>query len=223
MSINRDVLASAQCADAFRQIRWSLLFFCFNIHIGVDGLRINLIPSILGWIMVSSALSAIANLSPKLLSIKKLTSWLTVLSLSEIVQERPVIGTFRGIDLWVNHIPVIGILGSVPISIGSYILTTMLIWKLCELIEEIATVGRDNKVKNQASQYKRTYVVATLLGATVMALTAALLPPPLVFVMLLAYIVAAVALTIRLLISTEQMCRRYADRYSSFFNEATNL
>lgn len=218
MSINRDVLASAQCANAFRQIRWSLLFFLLNVRVGIDGLRINLIPDVLGWLVISAALSAIANLSPRLVSIKRLASLLAILSLSEIVQERTIIGEFRGLDLWIDHIPFIGIWGSVPISIVSYVLTTMLIWKLCGLIEEMAVTAENSKVENQAAQYKSIYVVATLLSITTTALALALLPASLVFIMLFIYVGAALFLTLRLLISTEKMCRRYAAHYNSLFS-----
>lgn len=164
MIINQRVLDSTKCADAFNIISWSVLLLCSDFYIALSrNFKINLIPDFLGWLIIAVALSRIAQLSPRLANMRKLTAWLMGLSLLQIVQSETTLEKQLGIlMLWIHPVPGIGIWGTVLFTLVSQILTATLVCQLCNLIADMAITAQAGKLQRKATLYKKIYLAVVI-------------------------------------------------------------
>lgn len=159
MLINREILASAKCADTFSMIYWSVLFVSLDAHIPLGrNLTISLVPDLFGWLIVAFALFRIAELSPRLANMRKLTAWLIGLSLFQIVQSETTLKNLGGLILWIHPVPFIGVWGAVLFTIVWQILTAILVCQFCSLIVDMAIVAQEGKLQRKATLYKKIYI-----------------------------------------------------------------
>ncbi len=63
MDIDQDVIPTERCADAFSRIFWAI-FFLLDIRLGIGNVHIDILPDVIGWIMIASAFKTILDLSP---------------------------------------------------------------------------------------------------------------------------------------------------------------
>ncbi len=148
--MNTGIIRSEECAAAFDRMFWAFLFF-LDFRLGVNNVHVDVLPDFIGWLMIASALASILELSPKVQNIRKLANWLVGLSLFDMVEIR--IPFMRSGNVTGQISP------TFPLGIIATILDLLLIWKLCGMIIEMASVLGDDVIRERADFRRRIYLI----------------------------------------------------------------
>ena len=149
--INARVIPTSRCADAFGAMFWAFLFF-LDFGIGFNGVTLDILPDIVGWLLMLSALNAIPDLSPDVRPLRTLALWLAVLSLFSLIQIKGASGT--------------GVTGLTIVYTLHHLFTTILdlvyIWMLCGLIMGMGLACRRAALAERADFRRKLYAILLL-------------------------------------------------------------
>lgn len=189
------------CAAAFSKISWALVFF-FDIRIGINGVRVDLLPDFVGWWMMASALELILDLAFVVRTLRTLVHWLVFLSLFDLVEvSYPIAKYGEG---------TVSISACFPIGLITAALAMVAIWKLCGLIMELAIDLHEEEIWRRASFRRKAYLIwpVTVLAGVLATggITSLALP---LFVVGFAIDLTLACLMIGLMAGAAQMCDRH--------------
>ncbi|MFA6240802.1 MAG: hypothetical protein WC655_07730 [Candidatus Hydrogenedentales bacterium] len=149
--ISARVISTNRCADAFGAMFWAFLFF-LDFGIGFNGVTLDILPDIVGWLLMLSALKAIPDLSPDVRPLRTLALWLAVLSLFSLIQIKGASGT--------------GVTGLTIVYTLHYLFTAILeliyIWMLCGLIMGMGLAYRCAALAERADFRRKFYAILQL-------------------------------------------------------------
>ena len=194
--INRDVLASPACADAFGRMFWAFVFF-LDFKFGVNDISVDLLPDFVGWILIVTALGKLLELSPRVGGMKKLAGWLLFISIFSVIEIK-----FRAFESWQSPFLVFGL-----VLMG---LRLLFIWRLCALIMDMAKDVGDRSIYAKAEFRRLLYLLLVL--ATAMVTLSALLIRELAILVLfvLPPTILVFFLLMGLMLGTKEMCQHFA-------------
>ena len=201
MDINQDVIPTERCASAFGRMFWAFLFF-LDFRIGINNVHVDILPDFIGWIMIGSALATILDLSPRVVGIRTLASWLVFLSLFDLVEIRIPLSRSGAFTTWTTP--------TFPIGIIAAVLGILLIWKLCGLIIDMARIAGDTAISSRAAFRRKLYVALVVVLTITVAIS--FVAPPFILVAIVLGLPLAVivfCLMMGLMRGTENMCRGF--------------
>lgn len=195
--LNREMIHSDAGIRAFERMFWVFLFF-IDFRIGFGNVHFDILPDIIGWILMATALGWILELHSDIKDIRTLTYGLIFLSIFDIVEIRM---PMRKVGLWTALSFILGII--------TLLLCIMVIWRLCDVIIDMSESVGNDLIKQRADFRRKLYVVS---GIAIFAggLICMVLPPfiiPTVIAGLVLFIVA-ICLMMGLMKATANMCRQ---------------
>ena len=154
VEVNTNTIRTRQCATAFQHMIWAFIFFV-DVRLGINNVHLDVLPDVIGWAIIASALTTILELSPIIRILRTLAYWLLFLSLFDVVEFRITVVQADNVTLWISP--------TFFVSIISTILDSILIWKLCGLIMAIATAMNNPKIRRRASFRRKLYLALVVL------------------------------------------------------------
>ncbi|MEM8964576.1 MAG: hypothetical protein AAGD38_24025, partial [Acidobacteriota bacterium] len=196
----------------FMLMFWAMFWIVIDIRFGGSaewggsGLNIDLLPDVVGWVMMVSALEKLDKLDLPTAPIKPLRTlalWLLVLSIFGWVQLEFTVATAPA----AFFLPLL-----YPVNLIETIAHVFFFWKLAGLVIEIAERLDDEKLKEQAD-FRRRFYLWSIVAVNVTALIAFVVfwVFPLLFLATLVGIIATIYFML-LLYGTAQRCR--AERFA---------
>lgn len=193
-------IPSETCARAFDKLFWSFLFL-FDLNIGVNEVKVDVLPDLIGWILMHSALGSIASLHSDIPTIRLNVRMLLILSVLDLVS----------FPIHFDEYNVIIVPVSIAIGLVQLVLTIMVVWKVCGLVIDIATFSRDTALADQADFRRKFYIGGAIFVAA--AIGAAFLEKSLILPALFIgfpWMMIAIGLLMGLMAKTARLCRRGA-------------
>ena len=178
---------------------WAFLFF-IDFRIGMDDVYIDVLPDFVGWALIASALTWILGLAPEIRGIRALANWLVLLSIFDLVEIRLLLGWSGNITLWVAL--------TFVVTIATTILDLIVIWRLCEVIMEMASAVGNGVMRDRAGFRRKLYVGSGIAVTLLVTITFAV--PQFALVALgvgLPLAIVVFCLMMGLMKATENMCR----------------
>ncbi len=192
--IDPELVKSQPCAEAFGRMFWAFLFF-FDFRLGVNEVRVDVLPDVVGWCLFAVALAKISEVSPAVVSLRWFALWLLVWSIFDVVQ-------FRGASDIEELNAVFLILGII-----AGVLNVVFVWKLCGLIIEMASAVGDTVVRRNADARRKIYLGFHIFLLVSIGLAAAAPPFALVAVIVgIPLAIVILCLMMGLMKQTERMC-----------------
>ncbi len=149
--INAHVISTNRCADAFGTMFWAFLFF-LDFRISFNGVTLDILPDVVGWLLMLSALKAIPDLSPDVRPLRTLALWLAVLSLFSLIQIKGASG---------NGVTGLTIVYSLY-NLATTILDLIYIWMLCGLIMRMGLAYRCEALAERADFRGKLWAILQL-------------------------------------------------------------
>ena len=158
-----DLIKTRTCADAFGQIFFAFIFF-LDLRVGGVRVRVDLLPDVIGWIMVASALGRIFDLHTEIPKLRTLAFILVFLSLFDLVQFRIRLSSHVFIQ------------STFPFKAIVTALDVLFFWRLCGVIMDMAAAVRNALIYERADMRRILYVVA-LIAAFILVGISVAFPP----------------------------------------------
>ncbi len=196
--LDHEKIHSEPCIRAFERMFWAFLFF-IDFRIGVNNVHVDVLPDLVGWILMASALSWILELHSDIKGIRTLTYWLIFLSIFDFVEIRtPVRGFSYSIPSALRFL----------LQIITVILDIIVIWRLCGVIIDMAKAV-DNALMKQRADFRRKLYVGFIIGVFVAVGICFIFPP---FALITAIVglplaIVVFCLMMGLMKGTTNMCR----------------
>ena len=199
IEVNIEIIRTERCAAAFQWMFRAFVFF-LDFCLSVNNVHVDLLPDLIGWLMIASALTTIPDLSRVVPTLRTLSYWLLFLSLFDVIEIRIPMMQTGNVTTWMSPAFFLGII--------SMILDILLIWKLCGLIMAMAAAVDSTTIWQRADFLRKLYVsFAALLSIAVLISFAV---PPFVFIAVVVGLPVALivmCLMMGLMIGTANMCR----------------
>ena len=196
--ISRNVLASPACSEAFGRMFWAFPFYIdFNITVG--RVSVDLLPDLVGWILVITALGKILELSARVADLQEIGFWMLFFSIFSFIEI-----DIRWFEDWlISPADLLSFVGT--------ILRLLFIWWLGGLIMNMARVAGDDSIYAKAD-FRRTLNVVLAFSTVFMMLLVQLVPATAILLLigLLPFSVIVFALLMGLMSGAKEMCRRFA-------------
>lgn len=200
--LDREMIHSGTCADAFARMFWAFPFF-IDFRIGFNDMHIDVLPDLIGWIIMATAIGWILKLHPDVKTIRTLTFWLIFLSIFDIIEFRKQVKGFS-INISITPFTIIKTIAE--------ILAIIVIWKLCGVIMDIAIQVNNTLIARRADFRRKLYIgfiIAAIASAGII-----LIMPHFIFIMLIVGLPLAIivlCLLMGLMKGTATMCRAGAN------------
>ena len=128
---------------------WAFLWF-FDFRIGVNNVHIDVLPDIIGWLLIGSALGWIVDVHPSIRGIRTLAYVLGFLALFDVVEVRLPLESWGSIKTWYSP--------TFPVGILATVLDVVLIWKLCGVIMDMAVFCGNPVIRDRAWSRRQMYL-----------------------------------------------------------------
>jgi hypothetical protein len=129
----------------FNRIFWGL-FLIFDLWIGINGISFDVLPDVIGWLMIASALVLVSSGNPGVHTLRNLVLVTAAVSLGNILK-------FKDLGVLVSTLHVI-----------NKILTMLVLWKLCTMTMEFAGRMEDQFLLKKAGICRYVSLISGLLS-----------------------------------------------------------
>lgn len=199
IEVNVEIIRTQRCAAAFQSMFWAFVFF-LDFRLGVNNVHVDVLPDLIGWFMIASALTSILDLSRVVPTLRTLSYWLLFLSLFDVIEIRIPMTQSGNVTTWISP--------TFFLSTISTILDILLIWKLCGLIMAMAATVDGATIWRRADFRRKLYVSCAVLLSIAVLISFAVPPFVLVAVVVgLPVSIIVFCLMMGLMSGTARMCR----------------
>ena len=197
--LDREMIHSRACVGAFERMFWAFLFFV-DFRVGFNNVHIDILPDIIGWILMATALDRILRLHSDVNGIRILAYLLIFLSIFDLIELRKQTPGYS-VNIYITPLAIIRLIAA--------IITIIVIWRLCGIIIDMATAV-DNMLIKQRADFRRKLYVGFIIAAFVAVGISFVLPPFVIIAVIIGLPVAIVILCLMmgLMKGTAKMCRQ---------------
>jgi len=183
---------------------WAFLFL-FDFRIGLNGVKVDILPDFVAWILIASAIGWILDVHSDTKTVRTISLWLVFLSIFDFVEvEIP----FEQIG---RHPFVVIVM--IPLGIITLILTLVAVWLICGIIIDMAQATGNSLIRQQAELRRKVYLgfaIAVYMVVWMCFYNRELIIPAVLIGLPLAIVI--LCLMMGLMKSAAEMCRRGFDQ-----------